>query len=53
MMFNQSILIEWAKQCGASTAELRGVVVDVFFEPRDLAQFANRVVEEFKKELTK
>ena len=52
-MFNQSILIEWAKQCGANTAELRGVVVDVFFEPRDLAQFANRVVEEFKKELTK
>ena len=52
-MFRQSILIEWAKQCGAKTAELRGVVVDVFFEPRDLAEFANRVVEEFKKERTK
>ena len=52
-MFNQSILIEWAKQCGANTADMRGVVVDVFFEPRDLARFATRIIDEFKKELTK
>ena len=52
-MFNQSKLIEWAKQSGATVADMRGVVVDVFFEPRDLAKFANRIIDEFKKELTK
>lgn len=34
-------IIELAVAHGANTAYIRDVVVDVFFEPRELAQFAN------------
>jgi len=48
-----SDIIKLAIDTGATTATIRDVVVDVFFEPRDLATFANAYVEkqlEFFKE---
>jgi hypothetical protein len=42
-------LIELAKECGANTAEMRGVVEEVFFTPRELALFVSKI-EQLVKE---
>ena len=42
-MKTHSLLIELAKECGATTAEMRGVVEEVFFTPRELALFAAKI----------
>jgi hypothetical protein len=36
-------LVELAKECGATVAEMRGVVEEVFFTPRELAVFAAKI----------
>lgn len=48
-MKTHGYLIELAKQCGANTAEIRGVVEDIFFTPRELAEFAYKI-EQLVKE---
>lgn len=44
-MMLQSDIIKLAQECGATVAEMRGVVVDVFFEPRNLAEFVSRIID--------